>query len=473
MNKLTNDSMRKLLFIIVMMLAGIIVTIGVTEYGLNATREVRHKYNPDTGNLDIAKLPDAPLKMPEKTIPQVAPIDEVLEGFFPPVNKEAPLPANSKKSNNTLDNLMFALSFYDRMPFEDEISASVVGWDPDSGYYLPDKSTPIMSLARNVRYLLILKLYLKLYPTTKYFDTEAVRVEDLVKRQLEEKNLDSTITNAVGVLHYIPEKLFFDLLDLSKLTQDKLYRDSALKVGDKIGFNVTMEASLVKSNRDRTDKVNMFADAAVGYILGKETGRINLTQDAQILIDELIKELWTEKYKLFYTSSAIGQLGNITETFITADQMHALVNIVRFASAAQNEELGNKVQTILTTMADGSNVICDTKRFGFFRRYSGKGEAPHEDYKTAEDHIAYLEAWIRLNMMRNGEFEKILNSEYDGYEMFLYNEYTNCIYLSYEMDWKPRPEDNGKPLASADAILDYLLITLQDRAFSAEHAAGR
>ena len=472
MNINANNALKKLIFIIAVMLAGIIITVGVTEFALYSTRETRHKLNPPGGDVDVSKLPDSPYKMPEKTVPQATSAQKIPEGFMPPVDKNTPLPINSKKANNTLDNLLFAMSFYYRIPVEDEMESSVVGWDVETGYYLPDKSAPIMSLARNVRYLLILKLYQKLYPTTKYFDNDAARIESIARRQLDPKNLDSMLTNAITILRFIPNKLLYDLLDLSKITGDNLYRTSALKVGEKLSIPVVVQTGLIKSNRDRTDKVGMFGDAASGYITGKEMGKLDLTEDAQILMDELMKELWAEKFNLFYTNSAIGQFGNITETFITTNQMHALGNIVRFAEASQDKTLAEKAQKILTSMADGSNVICDTKHFGFFRRYNGKSQTPHEDYKLSEDHIAYLEAWIRLNMMFDGQFEKILNTEYDGFEMFLYNDYTNCIFLSYEMDWKPHLEENGKPIASVDAILDYLLMTLQDREFVGKKAAG-
>jgi len=465
-------SLKYLAISLVLIFAGIIATIIVMEIIRYSTRDELKMLNPMATVTDAGNLPEMPLKKIEKSKTTFTPTAGSLEGFFPPIRTDTPIPSESKKANNSIDNLLFAMSYYYHVPSEKEMNESVIVWDPQSGYYLPDTAFPETALARNVRYLLCLTIYQRLYPTTKYFDDETIRMKALLEKQLADQHLDTLLSTSSILQQRIPAYLFHDLLELANITGDPLYRKAFIKVGEKLSGYAKAQAALIRNNRDRSDKITMFGDAAMAYIYGQETGKIDFFGDAQLLMDELMEQLWAKKFNLFYTDATIGQYGNITETFITSEQMDALINITRFAQASGDEELPEIVHQVLKSMADGVNPIVDTQRLGFFRRYNGKSQTPHTDFKLAEDHIKYLEAWIRLNMLKKGEYELVLNGEFDGYEMFLYDDTNNAIYMSYETNWQPRPESQGKPLVSVDAILAFVLITLQDRRFSAEKATG-
>jgi hypothetical protein len=467
-------SVSSLLRICLLILAGLVLTIIVNALLLHSTKANRQKLSVMPVVTDIENQPSSEFKQVEKPLVPTT-VAGSLEGFLPPVNPDAPLPSMSKKSNTEIDNLLFALKFYTQVPKDEELKTSVAGWDAETGYYLPDaqmSGSPIIAVSRNVRYLLILKLYQEYFPTTKYFDDDAVRVSAIVDRMIEPQQMNQIVTSEAFFRERVPDRIFYDLMWLNELTGDKKYKDAAISIGQKYSNLVTIQANLIKGNRDRTDKVLMFGYSALGYIYGKQLGNIDLIRDSELLMNELISQLWSEKYGLLYTDSTTGQFGNVTTTFITNDQMRALVGMVRYAAASGDKKVEDIAVKILQSLADGSNPLCDTSRLGFFRRYNGESRSAHKDYKLADDHISYLEAWIKLNTATDGKYDETLNYEYENYTNFLYDNYANTIYSSYNLDFTPYPQFNNRPFASVDAVLDFLLLTLEDRKFRMDKKIG-
>jgi hypothetical protein len=467
-------SINSLFKICLLLLGGLILTVVVNALLLHSTKTNRQKLSVMPVVTDIASQPTVDFKQVEKPAAQTI-VPGKLEGFFPPVYPNAPLPPMSKKSNTEIENLLFALKFYTQIPKADELTISAAGWDVETGYYLPDtkmSGSPIYAVARNIRHLLILRLYQKYFPTTKYFDDDAVRVSAIVDKMIEPQQIDQIITSEAFFKEQVPDKIFYDLISLNELTGEKKYKDSAISIGQKYTNLVTIQANLIKGNRDRTDKIFMFGYSALGYIVGKQLGNIDLMRDSELLMNELISQLWSEKYGLLFTDSTTGQFGNVTTTFITNDQMHALVGMVRYATASGDKKVEDIAAKILQSLADGSNPLCDTSRLGFFRRYNGESRSAHKDYKLADDHISYLSAWVKLNAATDGKYDETLNYEYENYSTLLYDSYANAIYFSYNLDFTPYPHINNRPFASVDAVLDYLLITFEDRKFRAEKKLG-
>ena len=80
--------------------------------------------------------------------------------------------------------------------------------------------------------------------------------------------------------------------------------------------------------------------------------------------------------------------------------------------------------------------------------------------------------WVKLNKLKDGEFDEILDFEFENYENILYDSYNNAIYDSYDLHFAPRKSSNNRLIASVDAILDFLLLTLEDREFRMKKGLG-
>ena len=467
-------SISSLLKICLIIFAGLVLTIIVNAFLLHSTKANRQKLSIMPVVTDVENQPTVDFKQVEKPVAQTV-VAGSLEGFLPPVNPDAPDPPMSKKSNTEIENLLFAMKFYAQVPQDEELTVSVAGWDVETGYYLPDSNmlgSPIYAIARNIRYLLILKLYQEYFPTTKFFDDDALRVSAIVDKMIDPQQIDQLITSDAFFKEQVPDKIFYDLMWLNDLTGEQKYKDAAINIGLKYSNLVSIQANLVKGNRDRTDRVFMFGYSALGYAVGKQLGNIDLIRDSEFLMNELISQLWSEKFGLLFTDASIGSLGNVTTTFITNDQMHALVGMIRYADASGDKKVEDIATKILQSLADGSNPLCDTSRLGFFRRYNGESRSAHKDYKLADDHISYLEAWVKLNVANDGKYDTSLSNEYENYTTILYDSYANSIYYSYNLDFTPYPYYKNRPCASVDAILDFLLLTLEDRKFRTENKLG-
>ena len=462
-----------MILVIGIILVGIIPTLIVNGILLHLTKENREKLKFAKVTKDVKNL--APLEFtPVEKTQQVVRNPVSLKGLIMPENPDAPTPVNSKKSNTTIENLLFAMKFYARPSAENDTTMSVAGWDATTGYYLPDQgssASPIMALARNARYLLILKLYQEYFPATHYFDDDAERVERILDKIIEPDRLSVNITEQSFLAIRVPDKIYYDLMWLNKITGKENYRDAALYIADKHSANVIRQSIAIKNSRDRTCKIGLVNDAAMTYIAGVEIGKLDLQEDATLVMKDLIRELWAEPFSLLYTNSTIGPSGNITTTFITNDQMHALVGMIKYAEASGDSDVEATAYTIIESLADGSNPLCDQNQHGFYRRYNGDSMSPHADFKFAEDHITYLDALIKLNILNNGKYDKILNYFSETFEVLLYDSFSNGIYSKYELDWKPKMDDN-LPFVSVDDILDYLLLILEDKEFRVEKNLG-
>jgi hypothetical protein len=469
-----NRAYRNLILVIGFILVGIVVTLIVNADLLSKTEENRKRLQRAPLVTDVDKLDTQEFIPVEKPV-TVADIPADLVGLVTPEYKDAPLPVKSKKSNLIIENLLFAMKFYARVPQEDELAVSVSGWDPNTGHYLPDTGfggSPIIALARNARYLLVLKLYQDYFPSTHYFDDDAQRIEAILERIIEPERLQGLISSESFYQVRVPDKIFYDLMWLSEVTGKEKYRDAAFFIADKHSNTVIRQSIAIKNNRDRTSKIGMINDAAMSYIAGVEMGKLDLQEDARLVMNEMIKELYAESFNLIYTSASIGPFGNITTTFITNDQMHALSGMVRYAAASGDSEVESLAYRILESLADGTNPICDQTHHGFFRRYNGDSRSPHKDFKLADDHIIFLEAWIKLNILKDGKYDDILNYYYEFFETLLYDAYSNAIYFTYEIDWDPFKESNNRPIVSVDSILDFILLTLEDKKFRVDKSIG-
>ena len=474
MNININRAYHNLILVLGIILVGIVVTMLVNADLLSKTQENRKQLQRAPFVTDVDKLETRefiPVDKPET----VADVPTSLAGLVAPEYKDAPLPLNSKKSNFIIENLLFAMKFYARVPQEDELTMSVSGWDPNTGYYLPDTGfggSPIIALARNARYLLVLELYRDYFPSTHYFDDDAQRVEAILDGIIEPERLQGLISSESFFQVRVPDKIFYDLMYLSEVTGREKYRDAALFIADKHSDTVIRQSIAIKNNRDRTSKIGMINDAAMSYIAGVEMGKLDLQEDARLVMNDMMKELFADTFNLIYTNATIGPAGNITMTFITNDQMHALSSMVRYAAASGDSEIESLAYRILESLTDGTNPICDQSGHGFFRRYNGDSRSPHKDFKLAEDHITFLEAWIKLNILNDGKYDEILNEYYEFFETLLYDAYSNAIYFSYEIDWDPFKEATSTPLVSVDSILDFILLTLEDKKFRVDKSIG-
>lgn len=469
-----NRSIHMLGLILVITFIGIVATLIVNGFQLNQTKEYRDKLVIAPVVSDSESIEEVPFIPIEKAV-TVIDSPGNLKGFSTPVLTDAPVPVNSKKSNTIIDNLLFAMRYYARIPESEELTSSVTGWDAGTGYYIADSgamASPIMAFARNARYLLILKLYQAYFPSTHFFDDDSQRVEKILDRFIEPDYLDSLISSESFYSVFIPDKIFHDLMWLNEITSEEKYREAAFIIADKHSDLIFRQAVVIKNNKDRSDKVRMFNDVALGYIYGKEIGKLDLQEDSRLVMAELVKELWAENYSLLYTDVTIGSLGNITTTFITNDQMHALTGMIRYAEASGDTEVADLAFKILESLATGTNPVCDTTNQGFYRRYNGDSRSPHKDYKLAEDHIVFLEALVKLNILHDGKYNDLLNYHYEWLENYLYDPLHNAIYFSYEETWTPHKFTNNLPIVSVDAILDFILLTLEDRKYRADKVLG-
>lgn len=467
------SAVRNLVLVTGILLVGIILTLILNTVLLHLTKENR-------GNLQFAKVATNLDEIPTRPFIPVAKPQTVantpvsLKGLKMPEFADAPPPVNSKKSNTVIENLLFAMKFYAQAPKDNDTIMTVSGWDAITGYYLTDQGTAasaILALARNARYLLVLKLYQEYFPTTHYFDDDAVRVEEILGRIIEPEHLSANITDLSFISIRVPDKIYYDLMMLNKVTGNEKYRDAALFIAEKHSTTVIRQSTLIKNSRDRTSKIGMFGDAAMSYVAGVEIGDLDLQGDASLVMKDLITELWADTYNLLYTSASVGQFGNITNTFITTDQMHAVSALIKYAEASGDNAIGTIAYTIIESLADGSNPVCDQPNHGFFRRYNGDSRSPHKDYKLSEDHIAFLEALIEINALNNGKYDEMLDYFFETYEILLYDTYSNGIYLEYEINWNPKVENNI-PLVSVDAILDYVLVVLEDKKYRVDKSLG-
>ncbi|MFH1514720.1 MAG: hypothetical protein ABIG42_04590 [bacterium] len=467
-------SLHMLGLILVITFIGIIATVIINSCQLNQTKQNRAKMEITPVISDLDDVEEAPF-IPVEKASTVVVSPGTLKGFSAPVLTDAPAPVNSIKANTIIDNLLFAMKYFARVPESDEMTSSVFVWDAETGYYIADSgaiASQIMALSRNARYLLILKLYQTYFPSTHYFDDDSQRVKRILDKFVDPETLNSIISSESFYSVYIPDQIYYDLFWLYEITGEGKYRDAALTIADKHSDIIFRQAVVIKNNRDRSDKVRMFNDAALGYIYGKEIGKLDLQEDARLVMDELIEELWADKYSLLYTDVTIGSLGNITTTFITNDQMHALAGMIRYAEASGDKRVEDLARKILESLANGSNPVCDTVNQGFYRRYNGDSRSPHKDYKLAEDHLVFLEALIKLNILNDGKFDDMLNYHYEWLENYLYDTTNNAIYFSYDETWKPYKYANNRPVVSVDAILDFILLTLEDRIFRTEKKLG-
>ena len=464
------NAYRSLISIIGIIVIGLAVTLIVTSFMSYKTRDNRTQLQGTT----IPGEGEKPQKIEYQDIEQAETIKTTtssLEGFLPPADTNVPPPVKSIKTNEIIENLLYALKFYSHVPEGDELISSVDGWDAETGYNVLDISNPgsqITAMARSVRFFLLLKLYQMYFPATRYFDDEAQRLDAIVDRMIEPQNLDTVVTNETFFIARFPYSVFYDLLWLADLTGDDKYRNAALAIGDKNTRLITMQTNLIKDNMDRSNKVIYFNNAAMGYITGKETGNLNLMKDSELLFEELIDELWDDSYNLFYTDASIGATGNITLTFITNNQVHAALSLIRYAEASGNKQAENIATTILKSMSDGTNPVCDKQSPGFFRRYYGETGSPHKDFKVADDHLTYLYAWVKLNELNNGLYNESLNVDYETYEIYMYDRKYNAIYHKYTQSWRPHPSVGDTPLVFSDSMLKFLLLTFEDRTFRAE-----
>jgi hypothetical protein len=471
------NSFKALIFAMIILLGGVVITLAVHSCMMYQTRATLKKVSPERSRFvargeERKPVPYTPV---EKAAP--AGIEEgSMEGYLPPVNPDAPPVSKSIKSNEVIENLLFAMKYYGQVPADQAMTGSTLGWDGETGYYLPVVNEPgaeIYALTRNVRYLLILKFYQDAYPTTKYFDDDAVRISGYVDRTIEKSNLEKIITAETFQSYIFPHKLFYDLLELSKITRNPEYRDAALYIGKTHSFIIQMQANQIKSNKSRSDKAVMFNDAAMTYVYGKEMGKIDLMKDAELVINELAEKLWDENFMLLYTNATTGVGDNLTTTFIAINQMEALLNIVHYLEVVEDKEVEAIARTMLMSFIEGTNPLCDQQRGGFFRRYAGENRSPVEDFKKSLDHTTYLYALVRMNILKKGEFNDILNLEYENYSYFLYRDTSNAIFLEYDMTWNPFPHaPQNRPVVSIDAVEDFLLLTLEDRIFRAEMKIG-
>ena len=460
--------------ILVITFIGIIATLIVNHILLFQTETNRSRLLIAPIVSDLESAQEVPYSQIEKAITVVV-SPGTLKGFSAPVLTDAPPPVKSTKSNTIIDNLLFAMKYYARVPESEELTSSVFAWDGETGYYTADSgsgASQILAFARNARYLLILKLYQSYYPTTHYFDDDAQRVEEILDKFIDIDFLDALISSESFYSVFIPDQIFHDLMWLNQITDEGKFRDAALMIGNKHSRLIFRQAVTIKNNMDRSDKVRMFNDVALGYIYGGEIGDLDLQEDSRLVMDELLEELWAEKYMLMYTDVTIGNLGNITTTFITNDQMHALTGMIRYASASGDKRTGVVAQKIIESLSNGSNPVCDQANQGFYRRYNGDSRSPHKDYKLAEDQIVFLEALVKLNILNDGKYDSMLNYHYEWFENFLYDSLNNAIYFSYEETWAPYKFVNNRPVVSVDAILDFILLTLEDRKFRTDQKLG-
>ena len=179
-----NRALHNLILVFCIILVGIIITLIVNAVLLSSTKVNREKLQFAKTATDVEDIPVREF-IPVETPETVADVPASLTGFKMPEFTDAPPPVNSKKSNTIIENLLFAMKFYAQAPKDDELKMSVSGWDSETGYHLLDKGfagSLILTLARNARYLLVLKLYQEYFPATHYFDDDAQRIEDILDR---------------------------------------------------------------------------------------------------------------------------------------------------------------------------------------------------------------------------------------------------------------------------------------------------
>lgn len=376
----------------------------------------------------------------------------------PPIDPNAPKPADTRLYNNLLDNLLSSLHYYYRVDEDTPPSVFVTSWDADTGARVLGNAR-LVALETNVSYLLTLELYRRLHRKA-LFDEDLEFVTQRTEAIFEE-DWHTVLEWPLGV--------YFDLLTLHDLTGEEEYWLWAQRYAAGSGpedantplFKARTLAWQYQYNSPRTGSPVYFYYAALLAEWGRrnDPAYINL---ARTMFAGLRELLYDPRYRMMYKQGSVQSDGstNVIQTFDTLENLMAIRAILAYGKAAGDPTAVSLARTMLEGMWEtGSPLLIHAPEpfppsayFGLYTAFDLGREA--ERLAPAEAAIVQILLY-EVNVLVNEQTRGELRGDVDFLAGWLedlgplYSESVNGYYNTYRESWE-EPEER---LLSAKAAI--------------------
>lgn len=369
----------------------------------------------------------------------------------PPVDPNAPKPADTKLYNNLLDNLLSSLHYYYQVPDDAPPTQFVASWDADTGARVLGDALWV-SLEANLDYLLTLEIYRRLH-------AKAVFDQDLV---FARKRVEGIFAQDWHTGIEWPLSPYFDLVQLYDLTGDEQYlqwaeryalgdgpQDSNSPLSMAKGLAFKFQYSLA-----RVGSPIYFLYAALLADYGKRRDPAMINQ-ARFMFEGLRDLLLDRRYNLLMKQVSVPSDGssvrNLTQTFDTLEQVTAIRAVIAYGQASGDPEATSLAKAVMSGIWGTNSILLvkppedmpPTTFYGVYTAYDLGREAMRMDpnMKTI-DQILLFETEVLLNGATRGEYRGDVDFLASWLEDSgpLYKPYLNGYFATYGDNWAD-PED--------------------------------
>lgn len=435
--------------------------------------------------LDTVEVVPEELKIAWKPVEQEVRTEQVTwfpaEDLYPPQAANAPLPNQSLRSNDLVQNIFYALMYYGHPPAEYDGLTLTFEYDRATGYgrvvqdLMEEVYTDIFS------YLAALELHHVLYPEVALFNEERLKMRTLARRLLETVPASESILASPRAMNDAP---YWLTRQLAQLTGEAWFDEFADRYGELFHRQGIFYADLVASERPYTLYPSHFMLPAVMHDIGQRRGSPELQRKAGELMRALTERLYDPRTKTIF--SDYGTLsGPGSDTRQAMDLFDALTGLWRYVRLTNDSAARRLAETLSATLtlADPAsrNPLLSTS-IDIYRLYATQNEQGTYllgDRISGLLNLRHVDAIQKFNALTGfGSYDQEFAVLLQLYRDRFYDENYNGFYAEYMYDTSRQRYDPVAPTGTyflntrVAARLAYLILNDQgERALALAGAA--